>query len=236
MKKFNPKIMHKPNYPFFERVFYRRIASILTPQIAKTNISPTTINFIGFFIGLIGISCIAFGDYPLRVIGAGILIISYIFDCVDGQLARGWNSTNNFGALLDTTLDSIKESMVFFALAWKYYLMTNNKYIFFYLATVLFLQRMFGRTLPWYRMLFKEDINEIKKDATKKIPKFLRPAAFFFSESYRSGTIWIVIFIGIVANKIIPTFIYFIIVILALFCFLLFNAHRLKTRKQEFIT
>ena len=223
--KFNSKIMHKPSYPLLERIFYRPIASTMTPSIAKMGISPTVMNFFGFFVGIIGITLIAFGDYWSRVLGAGILILSYIFDCVDGQLARGFKLTNGFGALLDTTLDSIKESLIFFALAWTYYLQTHDKYIFLYLAALLFLQRMFGRTLPWYQLSFGQKVEEIKKDALSHLPKLMRLPAYFFSEGYRSGTIWLIIFLGVVTNEIKLTFGYFIIVIFSLFLFLLIRAY-----------
>lgn len=223
--------MHKDHYPFFERIFYRPIASVLTLRLAEYHCSPTLMNFIGFFTGLGGMVLIAFGDYPLRVLGAGILIVSYIFDCVDGQLARGFRVTNGFGALLDTTLDSIKESLIMFALSYVYFKQTQNEYIEIYLVIIIFLQRMFGRTLAWYRLLFHRDIEVIKKNAyntLSHLPIFLRWISLFFSEAYRSGTIWFVVFSGILTNQIIATLIYFIVVIAALFLFLLISAYRDK--------
>lgn len=222
---FDPSIMHKQYYPFFERIFYRPIANYLTPKVAKFSRSPTLFNIIGFLIGFTGIYLIAFGDFWQRVLGAVILIISYIFDCIDGQLARGFKLENGFGALLDTSLDSIKESLIFFALAWSYYLQTNNKYIFIYLAGVLFAQRMFGRTLPRYQILFHGDVEDFKKETIKKTSKLFKFIALLFSESYRSGTIWIIILLGVATNQIIATFIYFITVISSLFIMLLIRAY-----------
>ncbi|HLC38914.1 MAG TPA: CDP-alcohol phosphatidyltransferase family protein [Patescibacteria group bacterium] len=228
--KFNAKIMHKPFYPFFERVFYRPIASVITPGFASINLSPTFVNFLGFGVGLIGIGLIAYGNLSERILGAGILIISYIFDCVDGQLARGFKKISHFGALLDTSLDSIKESLVFFALAWANFRQVHNDHIFFYLALVIFLQRMFGRTLPRYQLLFNKDVENIKKESLKNLPKFLKIIAFLFSESYRSGTIWIVVFIGVILNQIVIIFYYFIVVLFALFMAILISAYRQRNK------
>lgn len=229
-RKFDRLLMHKPDYPFFERIFYRPMASVLTPPIAKVGVSPTIMNFIGFFVGLGGIYLVATGDYQQRIAGAAVLIFSYILDCVDGQLARGMNLANRFGALLDTTLDSIKESLIFLALAWTYYLQTQDKTIVFYLVAALFSQRMFGRTLPWYRLLFGQEVEEIKKSALKHQPRFIGFLAYLFSESYRSGTIWIIVFLGVVSNEIKLTFIYFIAVILSLFIFLIFRAYQQRQK------
>ncbi|MFC1656450.1 CDP-alcohol phosphatidyltransferase family protein [Patescibacteria group bacterium] len=232
---FNSSIMKKDYYPFFERVFYRPIANFLTPKIALFFRSPTMLNVLGFLIGILGIYMIGFGDYWCRVSGAGILLISYIFDCIDGQLARGFKMENGFGALLDTSLDSIKESLIFFALAWSYYSQTNDYYIFLYLLIVLFAQRMFGRTLPRYQLLFEVGVEKIKNNTLLEFPKLLRPIAFLFSESYRSGTIWVIVFLGVISNQIKLTFVYFIVVIFSLFIFLLIKAYtRSKKNGQKF--
>ena len=223
---FDPSIMHKKNYPFFERIFYRPAASPLVILAAKSGLGPTRVNIIGFLLGLTGIILVALGGYKLRAIGGSLLVISYILDCVDGQLARALKQADKFGALFDTTLDSIKESLIFFALAWTHYLQTQNKYVFLYLAAILFLQRMFGRTMPWYRLIFRQGVEEIERDTIERSPKSLRFAAAAFSEAYRSGTIWIVVLIGVLTNQIIPTFIYFIVVLSALFLFLLSKAFR----------
>ena len=223
---FNSSIMHKDYYPFFERIFYRPIANFLTPKVAKFSRSPTLLNFIGFFLGLLGIYLIAFGGFGQKVLGAGILIISYIFDCMDGQLARGFKLDNGFGALLDTSLDSIKESLIFFALAWSYYSQTNDQYIFLYLIAVLFAQRMFGRSLPLYQILVHFGIEGIKKQTFNKLSKPLKFIASLFSESYRSGTIWVIVVLGVITDQIKLTFVYFIVVLFSLFIFLLVKSYQ----------
>ncbi len=228
--KFNPSLIYKNHHPFFERIFYRHISHQLTPLAAKIGLLPNTVTYLGFLIGLGGIVLIAFGDYWLRVLGGGILIFSFVIDCVDGELARGLKIQNNFGAFLDTTLDSLKESLIFFALAWNYHLQTHWKDIFLFAVAVLFLQRMFGRTLAWYRLLFHRDIEWIKKDAVRHFPILFKLISYFFAESYRSGTIWIVIFIGIIADQIIATFIYFIVVMSALLFFLIIKAYRFQKK------
>ena len=230
---FDTSIMHKKYYPFLERIIYRPIANKLTPFIAKIGFSPTMINFIGFFVGLGGILLITLGDYKLRILGASILLFSYVLDCIDGQLARGFKLTNGFGALLDTTLDSIKESLIFFALSWTYYSETHNKDIFFYLIAILFLQRMFGRTLPWYRLLFHEEVEEVKGGTLKTLPQPFKFLGLFFSEAYRSGTIWVVVFLGVTTNQIKLTFWYFGIVLFALFCFLIFKAFKQRKKHEK---
>lgn len=225
--KFDVAIMHKKiAYPFFERIFYRPIASFLTPKIARLTSSPNLISLIGFLIGLFGICLVAFGIYGQRVIGGGVLLVSYVFDNIDGQLARGFQKQSRFGALLDTSLDSIKESLIFFALALAYYSQTANHDIFWYFIAVLFLQRMLGRTIPLYQLAaHNSDVEEIKQNVLNNLPRSLRSIALFLSESYRSGTIWFVVLLGITTNFIKPTFIYFIATLSILFIFFLVKAY-----------
>ena len=225
-KKFDLNLIDKKTYPFFEQVFFRKISRIITPQLAKTKVSPTVINILGFLIGIGGLLMVALGSYWVRVGGGLVLIISYLLDCVDGELARGYKMSDKFGALLDTTLDSIKESFVMFALGGAYFIQTHDGHIEIYLVTILFLQRMFGRTLPWFRMLYHEDVNKIKVISLQNMSKLLRPIAVFFSEAYRSGTIWIVVLLGIITNQLLETLIYFIIVTFALFLFLIYESYK----------
>lgn len=154
---------------------------------------------------------------------------------MDGQLARGFRIENGFGALLDTSLDSIKESLIFIALAWQYYGQTNDHYIYLYLILVLFGQRMFGRTLPRYQLLFEVGVENIKHKTLQNFPGVFKTIALMFSESYRSGTIWIIVLLGAVTNQIRITFYYFIFVIFSLFIFLLIRAYqRSKKNGQKF--
>ena len=221
--KFNPSIRHKNHYPFFERFFYRPIASLITPTIAEWGIGPILINIFSFVLGLLGIYLIAIGNYQIRVLGALILIISYIFDCIDGQLARGWGKTNKFGALLDTTLYSIKESLIFIGLAWQNHLQTGNFFVYYLVVIIILGQRMLGRTIPWYRLIYEKDIEEVKKAILKGKPKLFQLIGSLFSESYRSGTIWIIVLLGILTNQTIAIYGYFILVIYSLWLALMIN-------------
>lgn len=224
--RFNPAVMNKPFYPFFERLLYRPIASFLTPRVALLVSSPNIASLIGFLVGLAGIYMVAFGDYGQRVVGAGIMLISYVIDNIDGQLARGFGKQSRFGALLDTTLDSAKESLIFLALALAYYFQTADLGIFWYFTAVLFLQRMLGRTIPLYQVAtHNNDLEKIKINVIGGLPVYLKPIAIFFSESYRSGTIWFVVFIGVATNSIRFAFIYFIATLFVLFLFFLFKAY-----------
>lgn len=232
-RQFNSKKINKRWHPLFERLFYRRISNWLTPKVAKITSLANLISVMGFLLGIGGIAVIALGDYFLRIGGALILVFSYVIDCIDGELARGYNNQTKLGAFLDTSLDSTKESLIFFALAYSYYSETGRQEIFILLVLVLFLQRMLGRSVPLFEIIFGVDVPRIKVNFLQKNSQIVRTIAAFFSESYRSGTIWIVVLLGVVSNQILLTFCYFVLVLSALFLFLLFNAYKNNGRLND---
>jgi CDP-diacylglycerol--glycerol-3-phosphate 3-phosphatidyltransferase len=64
-------------------------------------------------ISLGAAAAVGMGYFPL---GGVLLLLSGIFDVLDGALARAKNQITRLGALLDSTLDRLAEAAVFFGL------------------------------------------------------------------------------------------------------------------------
>jgi len=94
--------------------FYQPLAALITYKLRKTNITPNQITIISLIFGIIGGMSIYF-DYKLMAVI--ILNISFILDCVDGQLARLKNMQSFFGMWLDNISDRIVEGVVYIALS-----------------------------------------------------------------------------------------------------------------------
>ena len=60
------------------------------------------------------------GTRPAQVAGAVLLYLSFVLDCVDGQLARYTRAFSPLGAWLDATFDRVKEYVVYVGLAFGY--------------------------------------------------------------------------------------------------------------------
>jgi phosphatidylglycerophosphate synthase len=73
----------------------------------------------GMSVGLAVIAAIWFsaGDRTAQVIGAVALYLSFVLDCVDGQLARYTRRFSPLGAWLDGISDRVKEYVVYVGLA-----------------------------------------------------------------------------------------------------------------------
>ncbi len=77
--------------------------------LAKTSITPNALTWSGFLLILGAAALITTG----HLFTAGwVVLIAGFFDILDGALARNTNRTTRFGAVLDSTLDRVSESVV----------------------------------------------------------------------------------------------------------------------------
>lgn len=86
----------------------------LTGPVARAlirgGVHPNTITTLGTLV-VIG-SGVAFGLGEVRLAGV-LLLVSGLFDILDGQVARQGGKTTTFGAFYDSTLDRVGEGAVF---------------------------------------------------------------------------------------------------------------------------
>ncbi|MEV7970235.1 CDP-alcohol phosphatidyltransferase family protein [Sphaerisporangium sp. NPDC088356] len=84
---------------------------------ARLGLTPNAVT--GLSVGLAGLAAVAFsaGERRAQVAGAVLLYLSFVLDCVDGQLARYTRMFSPLGAWLDATFDRVKEYVVYVGLA-----------------------------------------------------------------------------------------------------------------------
>ncbi|MEU8266712.1 CDP-alcohol phosphatidyltransferase family protein [Sphaerisporangium sp. NPDC049002] len=84
---------------------------------ARLGLTPNAVT--GLSVGLAGLAAVAFsaGERRAQVAGAALLFLSFVLDCVDGQLARYTRMFSPLGAWLDATFDRVKEYVVYVGLA-----------------------------------------------------------------------------------------------------------------------
>jgi phosphatidylglycerophosphate synthase len=103
---------------FYSTFVLRRLSWRLTGAAERVGLTPNQVTAGSFVLGLIAAGLIATGDRLPMVIGALLLQLCVIVDCVDGELARYRRRFSRLGAWLDASTDRIKEFAVVFALAW----------------------------------------------------------------------------------------------------------------------
>ena len=111
------RMANRANDGFFSVFFLRKFSKILTWVAVKVGATPNQVTLISFAIGLYSAYAFSQGTFWQIFLGAVLLQLSIIVDCVDGELARYTRKFSQLGAWLDAVTDRVKEYMVFLGLA-----------------------------------------------------------------------------------------------------------------------
>jgi hypothetical protein len=109
---------NRANDGFFSVFFLRKFSKLFTWVAVKIGATPNQVTLVSFAIGLYSAYAFAQGTFWQIFLGAILLQLSIIIDCVDGELARYTRKFSQLGAWLDAVTDRVKEYMVFMGLAY----------------------------------------------------------------------------------------------------------------------
>ncbi|PZM91973.1 MAG: CDP-alcohol phosphatidyltransferase [Actinobacteria bacterium] len=102
---------------FFATYFVSTWSPWVTRLAARLRIDPSAVTAISVLAAIVAAGLFAFGGRPALVLGAVLLYLGFVLDCVDGQLARYTRRFSAFGGWLDTIADRAKEYIVYAGLA-----------------------------------------------------------------------------------------------------------------------
>ena len=102
---------------FYSTFVVRRLSKPLTRLALRIGWSPNTITLVSFAIGIVAAASFAVGSRWALVLGALLLQLSLIVDCVDGEVARATRRFSALGAWLDASTDRVKEFLAYAGLA-----------------------------------------------------------------------------------------------------------------------
>ncbi|MBI4498118.1 MAG: CDP-alcohol phosphatidyltransferase family protein [Chloroflexi bacterium] len=85
----------------------------LALALGRVGLTPNALTLIGLGLSGAGAALLALGHFFL---GGVMVLVSGVFDSLDGQLARATQQSSAFGALLDSTLDRVSEAVLLFGL------------------------------------------------------------------------------------------------------------------------
>jgi phosphatidylglycerophosphate synthase len=99
----------KPNDIFWNRFVARPLAAPVVALLERTRVTPNqvTLASLALFVASAAL-LVALPDHRGLVIAVVVLELSYVLDCVDGQLARLRGSSSPIGAHLDFLMDELK--------------------------------------------------------------------------------------------------------------------------------
>jgi phosphatidylglycerophosphate synthase len=108
----------KPQDYRFNNWVCRPLAAVFVYLLRPTRVTPNQVTFFSFFVHLAGCAALLFfrereGLWAAALIG----YLAFVFDCVDGQLARITGRTSPVGSYLDFLVDELKAFTLIAAVA-----------------------------------------------------------------------------------------------------------------------
>lgn len=114
----------KPNYDtrswniWYARAVTHQLSVRLVGRLAKTPITPNHVTLIATTLGVLAALIFSGGSPIALLIGACVLELYYVFDAVDGQLARLRGQASLTGAYFDWVTNYLVHPAVFLGLGW----------------------------------------------------------------------------------------------------------------------
>ncbi|MCQ8194549.1 CDP-alcohol phosphatidyltransferase family protein [Streptomyces rugosispiralis] len=145
------------------------VATPLVRWIARyTRATPNQLTWGAFLVGLGSAACFAQGDWRWLLLGAVLYHVSFIFDCMDGKLARLTGTGSVFGAWLDFVFDRIRVLVCSVALMGGQYARTDDV-LYLWLALAV-------ASLDALRYIDSLEIFKIRHGMRKQIKARMRAA------------------------------------------------------------
>ena len=95
------------------RALAQPVSDLAGRILARTPLTPNLLTLIGFLLAVVVACVLATGHLFL---GGFLVLLSGVFDILDGALARATGHITRFGGLLDSTLDRFSEAVIFLGL------------------------------------------------------------------------------------------------------------------------
>ncbi|HDD44332.1 MAG TPA: CDP-alcohol phosphatidyltransferase family protein [Candidatus Desulfofervidus auxilii] len=202
--------------------FAKRISLFI---INYTDIKPNTITLLSFLLAIVAAIFFLKGSHPYLIIAAILFELNYLFDCVDGSVARVKNLESPFGAYIDWMCDRVRILILTLTLGYGQWKVNDNilplvlSAIYLGLNNLIILSRAIQRRVL-DSFLFQEQvgIELVKKNISYS--KFRKIFSKWLKITYDKNimpyyhdveTDAIVFFIGPLFNKIVPTLVLSII-------------------------
>jgi hypothetical protein len=148
----------------FSVLVLRRLSKPLTWLAVKMGATPNQVTIASFGIGLLAAYFFAQGDSSSLIIGALLLQLSLVVDCVDGELARYTRTFSELGAWLDAITDRVKEYVVFLGLAYGAFVQDGSN--LWLMASLLMILQTFRHLSDYnFAQVSKARANELEPKA-----------------------------------------------------------------------
>ncbi len=114
------------NHFNLRNILLKKIEHTISILLIKIGITANILTILGFLLAILAGAFIVFN---YLVLGGIFLLVSSMFDMLDGAIARASKTTSLFGAFLDSTLDRISEFLIFSSILIYYLINDSNNII-----------------------------------------------------------------------------------------------------------
>lgn len=124
------KICRKKAEPvWYAKYVVRPFSIYITKVLLYTPVTANQISLIGMILGICSAFAIGYGTFQSALIGVALLQISYILDCIDGEIARFYKQSSVNGIFIDFLGHRIVIPLIFFGTAFMIFMNTQNIYM-----------------------------------------------------------------------------------------------------------
>ena len=164
------KIPSNMENPFDDLII--SFCSKINPYLHRLGVTPNMLTTISLTIGILACYFIYESKF---ITGCLLYLIAYVFDCMDGNLARMTDNETIFGDIYDHTCDILKFSLFIFVIC--YNKNVAHKAIFCTVSVILGM-------LAWIHLGYQEDIYNkpaifLKKRNSETPEAYIRYTKFF---------------------------------------------------------
>ena len=174
---------------FISNYFYQQIAYFITMFLLRTKFTPNQVTIVSLGLGIASAVSVFLNHQIIAII---LLNISFILDCVDGQLARAKQLFSPIGTWLDNISDRIVENSIVIAVTF----LLEDKYIWSD-AILLVFANMFYTYVQDISLL-----NKIKYRPLFLYEKIIFSPIYFISRSMLIPMLSLLILFPVIAIKI----------------------------------
>ncbi|SCL55298.1 DUF5941 domain-containing protein [Micromonospora peucetia] len=149
------KLSVKERDDFFTTFFVSTWSPYVTKASAKLGLGPTAVTMISVAFAVAAAVLFGVGGRAALVVGAVLLYLGFVLDCVDGQVARYTRHFSAWGGWLDTMADRAKEYVVYAGLGYGA-TQAGFRYGWALAIAAITLQTVRHMTDTWYGVLHDE--------------------------------------------------------------------------------
>jgi phosphatidylglycerophosphate synthase len=159
---------------WISRLFVRRFSVYITWLFVKIGISANTTTFFTILCSLMGVAFCIPHIFWLNVIGACLLMLELVFDCVDGEIARWTKKSSLQGLYLDLVSHLLCDALIATICALHLYFL-NGQIRYLLLAFVAYITAQWrrGLTVTYDQIILPQIPPECRREpGVSKTPGF----------------------------------------------------------------